>query len=79
MKHGKGEDTFANGDRYRGAYINGKPHGPGTYTWLNGAVYEGLFKEGLKSGKGKWRKAPTEPGAPTNEYIGDYRDDKKWG
>jgi hypothetical protein len=56
MKHGKGTDIFANGDRYSGDYVNGKPNGFGTYTWANGSYYEGEFKNGLKHGKGKWKK-----------------------
>lgn len=56
MKHGKGSDEFANGDKYTGMYKNGKPDGPGIYTWSNGSYYEGEFKNGLKEGKGKWKK-----------------------
>jgi len=43
LKHGKGTDFFANGDRYLGEYQYGKPHGSGTYTWNSGAQYEGQF------------------------------------
>jgi hypothetical protein len=56
MKHGKGTDVFANGDKYTGNYKNGKPEGLGVYTWSNGSYYEGEFKSGLKEGKGKWKK-----------------------
>lgn len=37
MKHGKGSDIFANGDKYNGDYRNGKPFGQGVYTWSNGS------------------------------------------
>lgn len=56
MKHGRGSDIFANGDRYNGEYKNGKPDGKGIYTWANGSYYDGEFKNGLKHGKGKWKK-----------------------
>ena len=56
MKHGKGSDVFANGDKYTGCYKNGKPEGQGVYTWSNGSYYEGEFLNGLKQGKGKWKK-----------------------
>lgn len=56
MKHGKGTDMFANGDKYCGLYKNGKPEGFGVYTWANGNYYEGNFKNGLKEGNGKWKK-----------------------
>ncbi len=48
MKHGKGSDVFANGDKYSGNYKNGKPEGQGVYTWSNGSYYEGEFINGLK-------------------------------
>jgi hypothetical protein len=43
MKHGRGTDYFANGDKYSGTYKNGKPEGFGLYTWQNGSYYEGKF------------------------------------
>ena len=56
MKHGKGKDTFANGDIYTGHYAFGKPDGFGVYIWKNGGMYQGEFKDGLKQGKGEWKK-----------------------
>ncbi len=41
MKHGKGTDFFANGDKYSGQYRHGKPQGTGVYTWPNGSYFEG--------------------------------------
>jgi hypothetical protein len=64
MKHGKGSDFFSNGDKYTGAYKNGKPEGYGVYTWENGSYYEGYFIGGLKAGKGKWKKYIMSPTAP---------------
>ena len=31
LKHGHGEERFANGDYYIGEYSEGKPHGKGRY------------------------------------------------
>ena len=56
MKHGKGTDFFANGDKYTGNYKNGKPDGYGQHFWGDGSYYEGQFKSGLKHGKGTWKK-----------------------
>ena len=33
LKHGFGEEVFANGDVYRGNYCEGKPDGKGRYEW----------------------------------------------
>jgi hypothetical protein len=41
MKHGLGEEIFANGDKYVGCFKNGKPDGYGEYFWKNGSVYKG--------------------------------------
>jgi hypothetical protein len=41
LKHGKGFETFLNGDVYEGNYKFGKPDGIGKYTWHEGVIYEG--------------------------------------
>jgi hypothetical protein len=43
MKHGKGTDFFANGDKFTGFYNLGKPEGFGYYYWIEGSTYEGEF------------------------------------
>jgi hypothetical protein len=68
LKHGKGADFFANGDRYVGEYANGKPTGEGTYTWANGSQYEGQFEGGLKHGQGTWKKNKDD--IQCNRYTG---------
>ena len=45
-KIGKGEYTFANGDRYIGEFQGNKMHGEGIYIYATGRVYTGIFKEG---------------------------------
>ena len=88
LKHGRGTDLFANGDKYSGEYFKGKPHGEGQYVWVNGSYYEGEFREGLKCGKGKWKKflhsdhssaGKKESGPQFLYYEGDYLNDKKHG
>lgn len=43
---------FANGDRYTGPVVNGRPHGYGVYRWKNGTTYEGPFVKGSMKGQG---------------------------
>lgn len=43
MKHGEGQEKFANGDVYIGNYMNGKPEGYGEYYWSNGSSFKGNF------------------------------------
>ncbi|KAJ3411962.1 hypothetical protein HDV05_001440 [Chytridiales sp. JEL 0842] len=52
QRHGKGKNTFPNGDVYEGAYENGQRHGTGAYTWKNGARYSGEYKANLRDGHG---------------------------
>ena len=40
-----GTYTFANGDKYVGAYKDGKWHGRGTYIFANGSSDDGYFME----------------------------------
>ena len=34
-----GEERFANGDLFRGHFMNGKPDGYGEYLWKDGSFY----------------------------------------
>jgi hypothetical protein len=52
LKHGEGIEKFANGDIYKGRYVNGKPSSYGEYYWANGCVFKGNFVNGLRDGKG---------------------------
>ena len=76
LKHGKGQDLYANGDSYTGQYRYGKPWGIGVYRWKNGSVYQGQFKNGLKHGKGKWSKGS---GEDMCTFEGNYVNGKKEG
>ena len=73
MKHGRGTETFANGDQYCGEYNKGAPNGQGTYKWKNGSIYVGDFVKGLKHGFGKWKKEAEA--IITNTYEGEYKYD----
>ena len=44
MRHGQGNDQFANGDMYLGEYAYGRAEGYGMYKWINGHTYSGIFK-----------------------------------
>ena len=46
-------ETYANGDRYEGYFVNGLYHGKGTYIWANGDRYEGEFMNGQIDGAGR--------------------------
>lgn len=51
-RHGKGKNTFPNGDLFEGTYANGKRNGYGIYKWKSGARYVGEYKDNLRSGQG---------------------------
>ncbi len=51
-KHGRGINTWADGGRYEGGYVDGKKHGHGAHTWPNGDHYEGEYERDLKHGYG---------------------------
>ncbi|KAJ3124415.1 prolactin receptor [Nowakowskiella sp. JEL0407] len=53
-RHGKGRNTFPNGDIYDGMYENGKRSGTGTYIWKNGTRYIGEFKDNKRNGQGQF-------------------------
>jgi hypothetical protein len=42
----------ANGDKYRGQYLNNMRHGQGTLTYKNGSKYEGEFERDKQHGHG---------------------------
>lgn len=47
-------ESFSNGDKYIGEYINGVADGYGEYYWNDGSVYKGDFKHGVRHGYGAW-------------------------
>lgn len=46
---------YANGDKYKGEFINGLPQGYGEYFWADGAMFKGDFKQGARNGYGLWK------------------------
>jgi hypothetical protein len=85
-KHGKGTETYSNGDMFVGHFIAGDYNGMGKYKWANCSSYKGQFVQGKKKGKGKWIVKDTAPGLTSDEqlkrssvYQGDFDDDCKQG
>ena len=54
LKHGVGELSLANGDKYSGDFAEGKMHGWGTYKMTNGDTYDGEFVQGCMTGSGTY-------------------------
>lgn len=50
--HGVGQMVYANGDFYRGEFVNGVRHGTGQEKKRSGEVYTGAWVNGEASGKG---------------------------
>ena len=46
QRHGKGTETFTDGDTYTGEWKDGKRHGQGTYTFADGTKRTGEWKDG---------------------------------
>ena len=57
---GRGKETFPNGSRYEGNFVDGDYSGLGAFTWADGLVHEGEWADGLRSGFGmQWNKKGT--------------------
>ncbi|KAJ3368854.1 hypothetical protein HDU91_000235 [Kappamyces sp. JEL0680] len=58
-RHGKGKNTFPNGDVYEGQYVSGKRQGLGSYIWKGtysystGGKKKGIWVNGTLSGPGE--------------------------
>jgi hypothetical protein len=63
------EIYFTNGDKYSGAWKDGKFHGTGTYTYKDSSYYYGEWSLGEKDGSGSFYDTPTKKSV--NEYW-DY-------
>lgn len=50
---GKGKAMYPNGDKFEGAYVEGKRTGAGTYTYASGDVFEGAYEANDKTGMGR--------------------------
>ena len=51
-KTGYHTETYANGERYEGYFVNGKRQGVGRMEYANGDVYEGAYEMGKRHGQG---------------------------
>lgn len=56
-ENGQGAYRYADGSRYEGAFLAGRPHGRGVFYYPNGDVYTGQFAYGLPHGQGSRRYA----------------------
>lgn len=51
-ENGRGVYAYADGSRYEGSFLLGRPHGKGIFFYPNGDRYEGQFAYGLPHGQG---------------------------
>ena len=51
-KRGIGVAYYKSGDKYEGAFLDGKMHGYGELFDVNKSVYKGFWYEGVKHGEG---------------------------
>lgn len=51
-ENGSGTFAYADGSRYEGQFLAGKPHGQGSFYYPNGDRYTGAFSYGLPHGDG---------------------------
>ena len=72
--NGYGEYNYANGDLYKGFWIDQQKHGFGTLMDNTGLLYEGQFVRNKKHDK----KGKLEMIDGTI-FIGEYKDDKRNG
>jgi len=72
-ENGQGTYVWDDGDKYVGAWQNGKRNGQGTFTWVNGSKYVGEYKDSKRNGQGTLTWANGE------KYVGEYKDSKRNG
>jgi len=72
-KHGNGHEIMANGNSYKGQYVNNKKHGFGRFEWSSGRYYEGNFIADERSGFGQYFYMNG------NIYSGNFANDKRNG
>lgn len=66
--HGRGINTYDNGDVYDGMFDQCKKHGYGVYRFASGNIYEGEYKNDLQHGRGTYRFSSG------NVYEGEWAD-----
>ena len=71
-RHGKGKETWGNGDEYEGTLEDGKSHGHGTYTFADGRVYTGGFRQGIWHGRGVLACSDHRDDRHRFSYEGDF-------
>jgi len=64
----QGNETYPNGERYVGEYLNGQRGGLGTYRFAKGNKYVGEYKDGQPNGQG------TLTFANGDKYVGGFKD-----
>ena len=72
--HGIGRMKYANGNVYKGEFVDGKRCGTGMMKYVNGGEYKGEWKDDIKHGKGTRMKY-----ANGNVYKGEFVDGKRCG
>jgi len=71
--NGTGVFGYADGSKYEGQFLKGKPHGKGTFTHFDGDRYVGEFSNGLWDGKGTlhWKNGRVQTGFwKKGEFLG---------
>ncbi|XP_060738572.1 ankyrin repeat and MYND domain-containing protein 1 isoform X2 [Tachysurus vachellii] len=53
-RNGTGVQTWTDGSRYEGDFLNGLKHGNGTFIWPNGECFEGSFYKDYRHGRGTY-------------------------
>ncbi|XP_065117867.1 MORN repeat-containing protein 3 [Paramisgurnus dabryanus] len=70
----------ANGDRYRGEWLDNKKHGNGMQVWKKtGIIYDGEWSFGKRHGYGVLTKFHREQKEYVRVYAGGWQNDKKEG
>lgn len=67
LPHGRGSESYANGDHFEGELMYGAKFGTGTYRFGSGDLYEGSFYYNQSDGRGKVSYANG------NRYEGEWK------
>ena len=75
MKGGRRQwpDIYANRDKFRAEWKNGKRNGQGTFTFASGDKYVGAYRDDKRNGQGTFTFASGD------KYVGEYKDGKRNG